>query len=109
MEDLDHLSASGSYFRGHFNICQEFVCHCLKGIWWPFGEPVDGCAIDYRGEISDSISNGITDWREAEDYVQELFASLQEESEKLLGSALGATLFFLCWSSYKFAHISLFI
>ena len=109
MEDLDHLSTGSSHFRGHFNISQEFVRHSLEGIWWPFREPVDGCAIDDRGEISDSIPNGITDWRKAEDYVQELFASLKEEPEKLLRSAFGASLFFLGWSSNKFAHVSLFI
>lgn len=69
MEFLDHFCARSSYTFLHLNLTQELLTDGLKGIWGPFREPIDCGTVDNGGEISDSVSEGITNWGEAQDDV----------------------------------------
>lgn len=78
MELLDHGTASSTSLVLHLNITEETFSDRLESILWPLREPINGGTIDKRWEVSHSVSEGISDWGEAQHDMQELFAPLNE-------------------------------
>ena len=109
MEGLDHGNAALSNLVVHLDFTQELLGDGLKGIWWPFREPIDCRTVDNRWEISDSVSNGCTDRGERQNNMQVLLASFKEVSKELGWCTFRASLFLFGRSSYQLAHISFFI
>ena len=98
-----------AHLRVEVDIGEELLRHTLQGVLWPLREPVNGRAIDQRGEVPDSISQRITDRTEAHHNVKILPASLDEVSKELLGSSLWATVFVLGGGSHGVLNVILLI
>jgi hypothetical protein len=110
MERLDHSSARFSDRFLHFtNFRQELLTDGLKSIWRPFREHIDCGTVDNRWEISDPVSKRASNRRETKDDMKASFATLLEESKELSHRSGWASLKFFSSSSYKLAHICLFI
>jgi len=109
VERLHHFGARFSYAMIHFNFTQELFGDSLKCIWWPLGEPIDCGTVDNRWEISDSVSQRVTNWGETKNNMEIFLASLKEKSEEFLWRSVRASFFFLGWTSYKLTNISFLI
>ena len=66
-------------------------------------EPVDGAAVDERGELSESVAECIPDWTHGEHDVQLLLASLNEHVEQ--GQRTSVCLFIFITLSKKLHNL----
>jgi hypothetical protein len=78
MEGLHKLHTRVADLCFHLYLREETEGDALKGILGPFREPIDGCAVDQRWEVTDTATEGLSNWREAKHDMKLLFASLNE-------------------------------
>ena len=75
-------------------VCLEILSgnrkQCLVG---PAVKPVDGATVDDRGELTASVSQFLTDWREGEHDMQVLSCFLVEQLHQVLPSVHDLLLF----------------
>jgi hypothetical protein len=109
MECLHELHARGADRLFHLNITEETEGDTLQGILRPLREPINGRAVDQRWEVTDTATEGLSDWREAKDDMKLLFASLYKEGEELAWGAFWASVFSFGCGANKLAKISFFI
>ena len=64
------------------HILQEFVGHQLKSIVRPCLKPVNGAAVDERGELAQSIPEGVSDGAHSKNDVKVLPTAVDEVVEE---------------------------
>ena len=80
-EGVGHELADGLTDLGsrHLGLLQELRGHGEQSLLGPWMEPVNDCAVDESRELLGSVSEGVTDGREAERHVKVLADAIEEE------------------------------
>ena len=65
-----HVDHPGFNLRIEINLSEEEVGHAPQRLLRPLGEPVDGAAVDQRGEHPQASTEGLSDGRQADHQVQ---------------------------------------
>ena len=68
---------------------EELLRHRLQRVLRPRGEPIDGAAVDERGELAQPRAEGVADGRHAQDHVQVGAALLDEEAPQPARAGVG--------------------
>lgn len=61
--------------KGSFVLAIGSVSHRVEGFLWPGIVPIDGTAVDDGWELSTSVSELLSDWREGKNNMQVLSAN----------------------------------
>mmetsp|Transcript_13243 Transcript_13243/g.37393 ORF Transcript_13243/g.37393 Transcript_13243/m.37393 type:complete len:219 (+) Transcript_13243:4609-5265(+) len=92
MEDATDRDDLHSDVLGHRDIAHKLGGNRLQRLGGPLGKPVDGAAVDQRGELSEAVTEGVADGAQADRHVQVLLGSVNEVLPQLLRTLQGQLL-----------------
>merc|ERR1719422_2473809 len=90
-------------------LLQKLVGYTHQSIVWPGLEPIDGAAVDERGELTKAVSESVSNRTESNDYVEIFPAAVDKESKECQGGEVCIFVSRLSNRSHSLHNFGLFI